>query len=113
VLAPVPQSQPARRLATTGAAIELASATAMEQRLGDVAEPYSEGKGGRFMKAGKALAAAGVAVAWLGRKSRVLSAASGAAMVAGSLCTRMGVFEAGRQSAADPRYVIESQRGDR
>jgi hypothetical protein len=31
-------------------------------------------------------------------------------LLASSACTRFGIFEAGRASAADPRYVVEPQR---
>jgi hypothetical protein len=30
--------------------------------------------------------------------------------MAGSLCTRLGVFEAGMQSARDPKYTVVPQR---
>jgi hypothetical protein len=33
-----------------------------------------------------------------------------ALMLAGALSTRWGVYEAGRQSALDPKYVVASQR---
>jgi hypothetical protein len=36
--------------------------------------------------------------------------AGGALVAAGALATRWSVFEAGTQSAADPRYVVEPQR---
>ncbi|MET7402072.1 hypothetical protein ABZS66_52175, partial [Dactylosporangium sp. NPDC005572] len=42
--------------------------------------------------------------------SRVVSALSGAALLAGSLATRFGIFEAGVESTKDPRYVVEPQR---
>jgi len=35
---------------------------------------------------------------------------SGAALVIGSACTRFGVFEAGQESAKDPKYVVVPQR---
>ncbi|HSH23793.1 MAG TPA: hypothetical protein VK975_07015, partial [Acidimicrobiales bacterium] len=35
---------------------------------------------------------------------------SGAALVAGSVCTRFAVFHAGIQSAGDPRYTVVPQR---
>jgi hypothetical protein len=46
----------------------------------------------------------------LGRRSRVVSALSGAALLAGSLATRFGVFEGGVESAKDPRYTVVPQR---
>jgi hypothetical protein len=33
----------------------------------------------------------------------------GALVCAGELCLRWAVFKAGRQSARDPKYVVESQ----
>jgi hypothetical protein len=35
---------------------------------------------------------------------------SGAALMAGSMCTRFGVFEAGQESARDPKYTVVPQR---
>ncbi len=103
-------SAPARRLAVLGWATEAISSELMERRLGIVGEPYRKGSGSRIMKAGKALSAAGVAGALLGRRSRAASMVSGAALVAASACTRFGVFHAGMDSARDPRYTVVPQR---
>ena len=62
------------------------------------------------MRASKALTVAGAVGALAGRRSRLLSMASGAALMTGSLCTRMGVFEAGLASARDPKYTVVPQR---
>ena len=62
------------------------------------------------MKAGMALAAAGVAGAVLGRRSRVVSALAGAALLGSSAATRWGIFHAGLTSAGDPRYTVVPQR---
>jgi len=35
---------------------------------------------------------------------------SGAALLAGSVCTRFAIFEAGQASARDPRYTVIPQR---
>jgi hypothetical protein len=40
----------------------------------------------------------------------VVSALSGAALVAASLATRSGVYEGGVASAKDPRYTVTPQR---
>ncbi|HEX2806531.1 MAG TPA: hypothetical protein VHN80_10225 [Kineosporiaceae bacterium] len=64
----------------------------------------------------EAFTAAGVAGAALsgvvrpGRGVRALAAGSGLALLAGSVCTRSAVFEAGRATTEDPRYVVEPQR---
>lgn len=104
------EQSPARNLALFGAALELGSFKRMEKRLGMVAEPYRSGRAGLLVRAGEALAAAGSAGAVLGRRSRVARLLSGAALVAGSACTKWGVFEAGRVSAEDPKYTVVPQR---
>lgn len=101
---------PARRMAVGGALLDLAAGEAMEHSMGLAAEPMHEGKAGLLMKAGKVLTALGGAGALAGRRSRVASAVSGAALVAGSVCTRFGVFHAGQASARDPKYTIVPQR---
>jgi hypothetical protein len=108
--APVAENTPARNLALLGSALELAAAKRMEQRIGIAAEPYHEGKGGKYMKAGQILADAGVAGAVLGRRSRGLSALAGTALLASSAATRWGIFHAGLASAGDPKYTVVPQR---
>jgi hypothetical protein len=46
----------------------------------------------------------------LGRRSRTLSALSGASLLAASAMTRFGIFEAGMATARDPKYTIIPQR---
>jgi DMSO reductase anchor subunit len=108
--APVAENGPAARLGAVGAGVELAAGAAMERRLGAVGEKYRTGRAARWMRAARALSAAGIAGALVGRRHRTVSAVSGLALLAGSLATRFGVFEAGRASAADPRDVVEPQR---
>ncbi|XKK41711.1 polysulfide reductase NrfD [Nocardiopsis sp. ARC36] len=110
VASPLGQSGPARRAAVGGALVETAVSTVMEHRMGLAGEPYRLGTAGVFVRAAKALTLAGAAGAVLGRRSRTVSALSGAALLAGSACTRLGVFHAGKQSAADPRYTVVPQR---
>ncbi len=110
ITAPTREAAPARRLAVVGAVIETVAGEAMQRRLGMVAEPYREGGAGRYMKAARALTLSGLVLAVVARHNRVIGASAGLAMAAGSVCTRFGVFEAGRQSAADPRYTVEPQR---
>ncbi|MGH3278990.1 MAG: NrfD/PsrC family molybdoenzyme membrane anchor subunit, partial [Trebonia sp.] len=71
------ETAPARNLALLGAAMEVTAFERMERRIGMTAEPYSEGRGGGYVKAGKALAAFGAAGAALGGRSRVAAAVSG------------------------------------
>ncbi|WP_241384108.1 NrfD/PsrC family molybdoenzyme membrane anchor subunit [Rhodococcus sp. CH91] len=108
--APVAEAGPARAFAVGGALVELVTERRMEQSMGLAAEALHEGRAGRLMKASTALTAAGALGALAGRRSRALSMISGAALMAGSLCTRLGVFEAGIASAKDPKYTVVPQR---
>jgi hypothetical protein len=110
VAAPVDQAGPARRMAAGGAVVELLAERQMERSMGLTAEPLHQGRAGTLMKAAKVLTAAGAAGALLGGRSRALSVLSGAALMAGSACTRFGVFEAGLESAKDPKYTVVPQR---
>jgi formate-dependent nitrite reductase membrane component NrfD len=110
VLVPVAQSGPAFRMALSGAALEVGASELMTHRLGMVAEPYEQGRSGGLMKAARWASVAGAALSVVGRRSRVLRAAAGAAYVAGSVTLRFGVFEAGLASARDPKYVVVPQK---
>jgi formate-dependent nitrite reductase membrane component NrfD len=109
VLAPVRENGPARRIAIAGAIGELLASTVMERRLGALAQPYREGRAGMLSKGARACTLAG-AGAGLVRRRRSGAVASGALLLAGSLLERFAVLEAGRQSAADPKYVVKQQR---
>ncbi|WP_433538914.1 NrfD/PsrC family molybdoenzyme membrane anchor subunit [Micromonospora sp. CA-249363] len=108
--APPSQTGPARRMAVAGAALELYGAHRVETRLGLLSEPYRSGRPGRLMRAGRLLTAAGVAGALVGRRSRVVGALSGAALLSASVATRFGIFYGGVASARDPRYTVVPQR---
>jgi hypothetical protein len=110
IAAPLSESGPARRLAVAGAALELAATHRVEHGMGLVSEPYREGKAAPLLKAARTLTALGAAGAVLGRRSRVVSILAGTALLAGSLATRFGVYEAGMQSARDPKYTVVPQR---
>jgi hypothetical protein len=107
--APREEAAPARVMAVAGAGVALAAERRMTRRLGLAGEPYRRGRAGRWMRAGRLLYAAGALVA-LARRDRAATALSGVALMAGSLCTRSGVFEAGLASARDPRYTVVPQR---
>jgi hypothetical protein len=110
VLSPTSETGPAQRLAVAGAVLELAAEHRMERSMGIAADTLHEGRAGRWMRTARALTATG-AVAGLGaRRSRLLSSLAGAALLGGSLCTRFGVFEAGQESARDPRFTVVPQR---
>ena len=103
-------SPPARRMAVLGAALELYGAHRIETTKGLLSEPYATGRAGKLLKAGRALTAAGVAGAVLGRRSRVVSALSGLSLLTASALTRFGIFDGGIASAEDPRYTVVPQR---
>ncbi len=108
--APVAEAGPARRMAVSGAVLELAAARRMESSMGLAAEPLRQGRAGALIRAGKALTAAGAAGTLLASRSRLAAVTSGAALMAGSLCGRFGIFEAGQASARDPKYTVVPQR---
>ena len=110
IAAPVEETGPARRMAVVGSALELGGMRVIEQRLGLLGEPYRNGRAGRLLRAAQALTAAGLTGALLGRRSRVVSAVSGAALLAASAATRFGIFYAGVESAKDPAYTVIPQR---
>jgi formate-dependent nitrite reductase membrane component NrfD len=107
---PVDQAGPARKLAIGGALVELAAERRMEQSMGVTAEPLHHGKAGRLMRAAQLFTIGGAAGAVLSGRSRPLAVLSGAMLMAGSACTRFGVFEAGQESAKDPKYTVVPQR---
>jgi len=108
--APAAEAGPARAFAIGGAVVELAAEHRMERSMGLAAETLHQGRAGRLMKASKLLTVAGAVGALAGGRSRALSMVSGAALMAGSLCTRLGVYEAGIASAKDPKYTVVPQR---
>lgn len=110
IAAPLSESGPARRIALAGAGLELLGSHRIETRLGLLSEPYRDGRAGRLIRAGRALTVAGLGGALLGRRSRLLSALSGAILLAASVATRFGIFEGGVASAKDPKYAVVPQR---
>ncbi|MBO0678634.1 polysulfide reductase NrfD [Mycolicibacterium sp. S2-37] len=110
LLAPVSESGPARRMAVTGAALEVVASRTMEHRLGLVGEAYTTGRPHRLRQASEILTVTGAVGAAMAGRRRWAVAASGAALLAGSALQRFGVFEAGVASTKDPKYVVIPQR---
>ncbi len=109
--APGRESEPVLRLGVLGGVAELALEKVMEQRMGLPAEDYEEGRAKRYSRIAQAATAAGVlAAGLLGRRSRAAAAAAGAALLAGSALTRLAIFQAGLNSAKDPKYTVVPQR---
>jgi hypothetical protein len=110
IAAPTGEAGPARTMAVAGAALELTATHRLEHGLGLLSEPYRTGRAGRLLRAARVLTAAGAVAAVAGRRSRVVSALAGAALLGGSLATRFGVYEAGVASGKDPKYTVVPQR---
>ncbi|HXB15213.1 MAG TPA: NrfD/PsrC family molybdoenzyme membrane anchor subunit [Solirubrobacteraceae bacterium] len=109
--APLAENGPARRLGVAGALVELGFGQLMERRLGMVAEALHQGTPGRRLRIARGLTAVGAGLAALAAgRSRPAAAAAGAALVTGSLLTRLGIFAAGVASAQDPRFTVVPQR---
>jgi hypothetical protein len=107
------ESGPAARLALLGAAVESAAGFGLERTLGQAGEPYSEGDAGRLLRAARLLTLSGAAAALAARRSRAAAAASALLLTGGGLCAKFAVLRAGVASAADPKYVVASQRDGR
>ncbi len=108
-------AEPARNLAVLGAAVELIAKRQLIRRLArsqgqSLAEPYEAGTTGAVLRLAEFLTAGALAGAVLGRRSRAVSALTGASLMAASAMTRFGIFEAGMASARDPKYTIVPQR---
>ena len=111
IATPPAAARPARRVALLGAALELGLSELMEKQLGDIGEPYRQARASRFRWLSRAGIVAGAALLGArGASSRFAAVVAGAALSAGALSARWSVFEAGRQSAADPKYVVGPQR---
>jgi formate-dependent nitrite reductase membrane component NrfD len=107
----VAQAAPARRLAIGGAIAALAMERRMEGSMGLSAETLHTGTARGLTAASRALTAGGALGAmFLSRRNRAAARVSGAALLAGSVCTRFAIFEAGQESARDPRYTVVPQR---
>ncbi|MEU8349682.1 MULTISPECIES: NrfD/PsrC family molybdoenzyme membrane anchor subunit [unclassified Streptomyces] len=109
-LAPARENGPARNAALLAAAGEAVAVRLMKRRTGIVAETYEQGRGGRLLRAAERLTAGGALGAALLGRHRAAAVASGLALLAGSACTRFGIFHAGIASAEDPRYTVVPQR---
>ncbi|MDQ1433211.1 MAG: hypothetical protein QOF59_27 [Actinomycetota bacterium] len=109
--APGAETAAVRRLGIGAGVAELALSETMERRTGMVGESFRTGRAGKYRRAARALVGAGVLGTLVAReRGGLLSRAAGAALLAGSACTRFAIFEAGVESARDPRYTIVPQR---
>jgi hypothetical protein len=112
--APHDEQGPARRLAVLGAAAEVAAELRMTAGGRIERTSYDLGRAASLLRLGRVLAVGGAAVAaTMGRRSAWAARLAGGALVAGSLATRVGIFDAGVASAADPEQVVVPQRAGR
>lgn len=111
VTTPTSQTGPVRILACLGVLGDVGFMRFMESRMDPLlAETLREGTPGRLLRWSERLAIAGGVGAILGGRSRPVAVASGLALLTASALTRFGVFEAGKESAKDPKYVVEPQK---
>ena len=93
------------------AGTELALARRMCTRMHPaVAAAYHRGRAGRLLRAAEALTAAGAVGAVVGRGRPWAARLGGAALLAGSACTRFAIFQADTQSVDDPDATVLPQR---
>lgn len=112
LLTPAAHAGPARRLALLGVGTELVAMHQLEEHLGELGidEPIAAGRGSAKLRVAKALTIAGGVGTLLAGRSRVAALASGAALATASALTRMGIVEAGIESAEDPKYTVRVQK---
>lgn len=111
VTTPVRETGPVRALAVMGVIGDIAAMKIMERRMDPVAaEPLHHGHPGTLLRWSERLAVGGGLGALLLGRNRYAAAASGLALLTASAFTRFGIFEAGIESAKDPRYTVEPQK---
>jgi hypothetical protein len=102
--------EPAPRRSRSAALLELAVEHAMEQAMGLTAEPLHQGTPASSCGEQGADRRGLAGTLLVGGRSRTGAVLSGAALMAGSACLRFGFFEAGQDSARDPKYTVVPQR---
>ncbi len=110
LFAPAGESGPLVPLGAAAGALEVGLSKLHERHIGVVQEAFHEGKAGKFMKAAEGLTLGGAVVTATSGRSRLRRGIGGAMLLAGSAFTRFGIFEAGINSAQDPKYTVVPQR---
>ncbi|MGH7716708.1 MAG: NrfD/PsrC family molybdoenzyme membrane anchor subunit [Vulcanimicrobiaceae bacterium] len=75
-----------------------------------ISEPYRIGNAGTLQTVSTLLGVCGAGIGILGRKNRAMSCVAASLTIAAGIFERFAILEAGKQSATDPKYVVESQR---
>ncbi len=100
-----------RRMMTFGALGLGVASQVMERRLGAfIAEPYRQGRGGTLMRISSVLGLAGAVVSLAGHDNVITTRCAAACVSLAGMFERFAVMAAGKQSASDPKYVVEPQR---
>jgi hypothetical protein len=111
MFAPPEQNAFARRAMIAGAIGTQIAERVMEHKLGPfMFEPYKQGKGGAFKRVSDFLCIAGGALALAGGRNTVTTRAAAACIAVSGAFERFAVSAAGKQSAKDPKYVVQPQR---
>lgn len=106
------ETGPSHRAMILGDIGKLLGVKVMQRNLGNVlAEPFHKGRAGTMEKAAMFSGIAALALGIAGRKNRTISKAAAALSIVSGMLERFTILEAGKQSAQDPKYVIEQQRG--
>ncbi|HEX3465630.1 MAG TPA: NrfD/PsrC family molybdoenzyme membrane anchor subunit [Candidatus Elarobacter sp.] len=110
MFAPPEQNALARRAMIAGAVGTQIAERAMEHRLGPfMFEPYKQGKSGAFKRVSDFLCIAGGALAVAGGRNTMTTCAAAACIAVSGVFERFAVSAAGKQSAKDPKYVVQPQ----
>lgn len=111
LFAPEEETGPAHRAMILGDIGKLAGVKVMQRNLGEpLAEPYHKGPAGAMARAAMATGLMALALGIFGRKNRNVSKAAAALSIVSGILERFTITQAGKQSAEDPKYVIEQQR---
>jgi formate-dependent nitrite reductase membrane component NrfD len=106
---PPADAKPARRLAVLGGVSVPIALERMRQELGGFHyEAYETGKAERLSHLARLLNLTGLVCTLFAGRSRQVAKLAGAMFLAGGLAERFAVYHAGRISAEDPKFAIES-----
>jgi formate-dependent nitrite reductase membrane component NrfD len=108
---PEEERGPAQRAMILGDIGKLLGVKLMQRNLGRVlSEPYRKGRAGMLESAAMFSGLLALGFGIVGRKNRAASQAAAAFSLVSGILERYTIMEAGKQSAQDPKYVIEQQR---
>ena len=107
---PPANARPARRLALLGGAAMPWAWSRLHRELGSFqSQAYESGKAGALANVARLLNAGGCLCALFARRNARAARVAGFMILAAGLAERFAVYEAGKNSAIDPRFTIEAQ----